>query len=49
MAAGNKTFISDIAGGTVPIAREIGDMLTIQHIWDVYRWVPGFRDMINLE
>ena len=46
---GNKTFISDIAGGTQPIAREIGDIITIQHIWDIYRWVPGFRDMLNLE
>lgn len=49
MTQGNKTFISDIAGGTKPIAREIGDYITIQHIWDIYRWVPGFRDMLNLE
>lgn len=44
-----KTIVADIAGGHKPKAREIGDNLTIQHIWDLYRWYPGFRDMIGLE
>ena len=45
----HKAYLSDIAGGTVPVRREIGELLTIQNVWDVYRWTPGFRDMLNLE
>jgi len=44
-----KTIVADIAGGHKPKAREIGDHITIQNIWDLYRWYPGFRDMIGLE
>jgi len=44
-----KTVIADIAGGQKPKAREIGDNLTIDHIWSIYRWYPGFRDLLNLE
>ena len=45
----HKTIVADIAGGTKPKSREIGDHMTIEHIWDEYRWYPGFRDIINLE
>jgi len=45
----HKTIVADIAGGTKPKAREIGDNMTIEHIWDIYRWYPGFRDVLNLE
>ena len=45
----SKTIVSDIAGGQKPLAREIGSNLTIQHLWSIYRWYPGFRDVINLE
>jgi len=45
----SKTIVADIAGGTKPLAREIGSNLTIQHLWSIYRWFPGFRDVINLE
>ena len=47
--AKSKTFVGDIAGGTQPVARDIGTNLTVQNIWDIYRWYPGFRDMIGLE
>ena len=45
----SKTIVADIAGGQKPLAREIGTNLTIQHLWSIYRWYPGFRDVINLE
>ena len=45
----NRTIVGDIAGGTKPLQRDIGANITIQHIWSMYRWYPGFRDMINLE
>jgi hypothetical protein len=45
----SKTIVADIAGGTKPLAREIGSNLTINHLWSIYRWYPGFRDMLNLE
>ncbi|GAH33702.1 unnamed protein product, partial [marine sediment metagenome] len=44
-----KTIVADIAGGQKPLAREIGSNLTIQHLWSIYRWYPGFRDILNLE
>jgi len=45
----SKTIVADIAGGQKPLAREVGDNLTIEHLWSIYRWYPGFRDVINLE
>lgn len=45
----HKTIVADIAGGTKPKSREIGDNMTIEHIWDEYRWSPGLRDIISLE
>ena len=45
----SRTIVADIAGGQKPIAREVGANLTIQHLWSIYRWYPGFRDLINLE
>ena len=39
----------DIAGGTKPVERDIGENLTINNLWDIYRWYPGFKDMISLE
>lgn len=45
----HKTIVGDIAGGTKPLARDMGDNMTIQHIWSVYRWYPGFKEMIQLE
>ena len=44
-----RTIVADIAGGQKPLAREIGSNLTIQHLWSMYRWYPGLRDIINLE
>lgn len=49
MGVRSKTIVADIAGGQKPLAREIGSNLTIQHLWSIYRWYPGFRDTINLE
>ncbi len=45
----SKTIVADIAGGQKPLAREIGSNLTIEHLWSIYRWYPGFRDILNLE
>ena len=45
----SRTIVADIAGGQKPLVREVGDNITIQHIWSLYRWYPGFRDMLNLE
>jgi len=45
----SKTIVADIAGGQKPLTRDIGDNLTIQHIWSYYRWYPGYKDLINLE
>ena len=49
MAKTSRTIVADIAGGQKPLAREIGANLTIQHLWSIFRWYPGFRDVINLE
>jgi hypothetical protein len=46
---GNRIIKGDIAGGEKPIARNVGENITIQILWDTYRWYPGFRDMLNLE
>lgn len=40
--------IGDITGGTKPKAREIGANITIQDIWDTYRWYPGFKAILKL-
>ena len=45
----SKTIVAEIAGGQKPIARDVGDNLTIEHLWSTYRWYPGFRDVLNLE
>jgi hypothetical protein len=45
----NKTIVADIAGGTKPLKRDIGENMTISHMWSYYRWYPGLRDMLNLE
>ena len=45
----SKTIVADIAGGQAPLKRDVGANLTIQHIWSIYRWYPGFRDLHNLE
>ena len=45
----HKTIVADIAGGQKPKARDVGEHMTIEHIWDQYRWSPGFRDILNLE
>ena len=43
-----KTFISDIIGGEARTARDIGDPIIAQHIWDAYRLTPGFKAIIKL-
>jgi hypothetical protein len=43
-----KTFISDIIGGEARTARDIGDPITSQHIWDAYRLTPGFKEIHKL-
>lgn len=45
----NRVMKGDIAGGQKSQGRDIGDNMTIQVLWDTYRWFPGFEDMINLE
>jgi hypothetical protein len=45
----SRTIVADIAGGQKPLTRDVGANLTIQHLWSMYRWYPGFRDLINLE
>lgn len=49
MAKVSKTIVADIAGGTKPLTRDVGANLTINHLWSMYRWYPGFRDLLNLE
>jgi hypothetical protein len=49
MAKVGKTIVADIAGGVKPLQRDIGDNLTIEHVWSMYRWYPGFKDLLNLE
>jgi hypothetical protein len=49
MSRPHKTIVGDIAGGTKPIERDMGDNLTIEHIWSMIRWYPGYEDLINLE
>ena len=44
-----RTIVADIAGGLKPRKRDVGDNLTIQDLWSMYRWYPGVRDLINLE
>lgn len=41
--------IGDITGGTQPLKRDIGTVMTIQHIWDTYRWFPGFKAILQLQ
>lgn len=43
-----QAAIGDIVGGIAPLARDIGDPITIQHIWDTIRWFPGFKAIIEL-
>ena len=43
-----KTAIGDIIGGHARTPRDIGDPLTIQHIWDCWRLTPGFKAIIKL-
>ncbi len=45
----NRNIVGDIAGGTAPLKRDVGANLTIEHLWSMYRWYPGFRDLLNLE
>lgn len=45
----SRTIVADIAGGQKPLTRDVGANLTIQHLWSMYRWYPGFRDLLNLE
>ena len=49
MRGKSRVIIGDVAGGQKSTARDIGANLTIQVLWDTYRWFPGFRDMISLE
>ena len=46
---GSKITVGDIAGGQAPLKRDVGANLTINHVWSMYRWYPGFRDLLNLE
>jgi hypothetical protein len=45
----SRTLVADIAGGTQPLKRDVGANLTINDVWSMYRWYPGFRDLLNLE
>jgi hypothetical protein len=49
MAIKSRTLVADIAGGQAPLKRDVGSNLTINHMWSMYRWYPGFRDLLNLE
>ena len=44
-----RTIVADIAGGLKPRTRDVGANLTIEDMWSMYRWYPGFRDLLNLE
>lgn len=43
-----QAAVGGIVGGTKPLARNIGDSITIQHIYDTYRWYSGFKAIIQL-
>ena len=45
----SRTIVADIAGGQKPRTRDVGANLTIEDMWSMYRWYPGFRDLLNLE
>jgi hypothetical protein len=49
MTKASRTIVADIAGGQAPKKRNIGDNLTIQDLWSIYRWYPGYKDLLNLE
>ena len=49
MAKASRNIVGDIAGGQAPKKRDVGANLTIQDLWSMYRWYPGFRDLLNLE
>ena len=49
MRGKGRVIVGDVAGGQKAAARDIGTDLTIQSLWDTYRWYPGLRDMIALE
>lgn len=42
-------IIGDITGGHTAVQRDIGDNITIQHIWDAFRLYPAFGDIHNLK
>ena len=49
MAKVRRTIVADIAGGLAPRKRDVGANLTIQDMWSMYRWYPGYQDLIFLE
>ena len=48
MPTTQKTAIGDIVGGHAKLARDIGDPITAQHIYDCYRLTPGFKSILKL-
>jgi len=43
-----RTAIGDIEGGSAPAELKPSDTLTIEHLYQTYRWYPGFQEMHEL-
>ena len=43
-----KKYVGDIIGGEARLARDIGDPIIAQHLWDAYRLTPGFKAIHKL-
>jgi hypothetical protein len=44
-----RTVVGDITGGKAPAELLPDDSVTIEILWDTYRWYPGFAEMHDLE
>lgn len=45
---GKIAAVGGIVGGEKPLARDMGDTITIQTVWDTYRIYSGFKAIIQL-
>lgn len=44
-----KRYIGDIEGGSAPAELKPDDNITIEHIYQTFRWYPGFAEMHELQ
>jgi hypothetical protein len=44
-----RTAIGDIEGGKAPAELKPDDNITIEHLYQTYRWYPGFAEMHDLQ